>query len=213
VLFGERSSRYLQRLEHVTELNDDHPATAWTAEKRGSGAVTVTLTWAPLTTRTGLPRPSDLHLGCFWQALDGSVGLLQALGGATSAPGRGADRQVLALGPRDEHEGQKLFVDLRALDTFKRFFVFAYGLRSAPEWDLLRCVLTVSARTGEHLAIPIGAAPPAARTCVLGSFHVAQDDLVIRRESTFFDGPQSEAAASYGWSLPWNPDGMTIRDR
>ncbi|ONH33238.1 TerD family protein [Pseudofrankia asymbiotica] len=212
-LFGERSSRYRQRLEHVTELGDDHPATAWTAEKRGSGSATITLTWAPLTTRTGLPRPSDLHLGCLWQALDGSAGVLQTLGGATSAPGRGAGRQVLALAPRDEHEGQKIFVDLRALETFKRFFVFAYGLRSAPEWKLLRGELTVGARTGEHLEIPLGDAPPTARTCVIASFHVAQDDLVIRRENAFFDGTQAEAAAHYGWTLPWNPDGMTIRDR
>ncbi|MDT3440543.1 TerD family protein [Pseudofrankia sp. BMG5.37] len=212
-LFGERSSRYRQRLEHVTELDDDHPATAWTAEKRGSGSMTITLTWAPLTTRTGLPRPSDLYLGCLWQALDGSAGVLQTLGGATSAPGRGAGRQVLALAPRDEHEGQKIFVDLRALETFKRFFVFAYGLRSAPQWNLLRGELTVGARTGEHLDIPLGDAPPTARTCVIASFHVAQDDLVIRRENAFFDGTQAEAAAHYGWALPWNPDGMTIRDR
>ncbi len=212
-LFGERSSRYRQRLEHVTELDDDHPATAWTPEKRGSGSATITLTWAPLTTRTGLPRPSDLHLGCLWQALDGSAGVLQLLGGATSAPGGGAGRQVLALAPRDEREGQKIFVDLRALETFKRFFVFAYGLRSAPEWDLLRGELTVSARTGEHLDIRLGDAPSTARTCVIASFHVAQDDLVIRRENAFFDGPPAEAAARYGWALPWNPDGLTIRDR
>jgi len=214
VVFGERSGRYRQRLEHVTALADDHPATAWTAEKRGSGSLTVTLRWTPLTTRTGLPRPSDLQLGCLWQSLDGSAGVLQTLGGATSAPGAGAaGRRVLALTPRDEREGQKMFVDLRALATFKRFFVFAYGLHGAPEWDLLRPELTVESRTGENLEIRLGEAPAGARTCVVASFHIAQDDLVIRRENDFLPGPQAEAAARYGWVLDWTPDGMTLRDR
>ncbi|WP_045877983.1 TerD family protein [Pseudofrankia sp. DC12] len=214
VVFGERSARYRQRLEHVTVLDEGHPATAWTAEKRGSGSLTVTLRWTALTTRTGLPRPSDLQLGCLWQSLDGSSGVLQTLGGATSAPGSGVSgRQVLALTPRDEHEGQTTFVDLHALATFKRFFAFAYGLHGAPEWDLLRPVLTVGARTGENLEIRLGAAPAGSRTCVVASFHVAQDDLVIRREDEFLAGPQAEAALRYGWSLDWNPDGMSLRDR
>jgi stress response protein SCP2/uncharacterized protein involved in tellurium resistance len=214
VVFGERSSRYRQRVEHVTALDDGHPVTAWTAEKRGSGSLTVTLRWTSLTTRTGLPRPSDLQLGCLWQSLDGASGVLQTLGGATSAPGAGATgRQVLALTPRDEHEGQKMFVDLRALTTFKRFFVFAYGLHGAPEWDLLRPVLTVTARTGENLEIRLGEAPAGARTCVVASFHVAQDDLVIRRENDFLPGPQADAAQRYGWTLDWNPDGLSLRER
>ncbi|ADP83159.1 TerD family protein [Pseudofrankia inefficax] len=214
VTFGERSARYRQRLEHVTALDEGHPVTAWTAEKRGSGSLTVTLRWTALTTRTGLPRPSDLQLGCLWQALDGASGVLQTLGGATSAPGAGASgRQVLALTSRDEHEGQTMFVDLRALATFKRFFVFAYGLHGAPEWDLLRPVLTVGARTGESLEIRLGDAPAGSRTCVVASFHVAQDDLVIRREDVFLTGPQAEAALRYGWSLEWTPDGMSLRDR
>ncbi|MBL7495456.1 TerD domain-containing protein [Frankia sp. CNm7] len=213
VVFGEQSSRHRQRLEHVTALDDDHPATAWTAEKRGSGSLTVTLRWTQLTNRSGLPRPSDIQLGCFWQAFDGAAGVLQTLGGATSAPGPGAGRQVLALAPRDERDGQTMFVDLRALPTFKRFFVFAYGLHGAPAWTALRPVLTVSARTGETLTIRLDDASPTTRTCVVASFHLAQDDLVIRREHDCLDGPQAEAAARYGWALDWNPDGMTVADR
>jgi uncharacterized protein involved in tellurium resistance len=106
-----------------------------------------------------------------------------------------------------------MFVDLRSLATFKRFFVFAYGLHGAPEWDLLRPVLTVTARTGENLEIRLGDAPAGARTCVVASFHLAQDDLVIRRENDFLLGPQAEAAARHGWALDWNPDGMSLRER
>jgi uncharacterized protein involved in tellurium resistance len=213
IAFGERSSRHRQRAERVGALDDDHPVTAWTAEQRGAGALTVTLRWTQLTTRAGLPRPSDLQLGCFWQALDGSSGLLQAVGAATTAPGGGGGRQVLALAPRDERDGQKMFVDLRSMATLKRFFVFAYGLHGAPEWEGLRPRLTVAARGGETLEIPLGDAPAGARTCLVASFHVAQDDLVIRRENDFHEGPQAEAAVAYGWSLDWNPDGSTLRDR
>jgi stress response protein SCP2/uncharacterized protein involved in tellurium resistance len=212
LVFGERSSRARQRAERVTMLDDDHAATAWTAAKRGgTGSLTVTLRWTRLTTNSGLPRPSDLQLGCFWQALDGSAGLLQTVGGATTAPGGAGSRQVLALAPRDEAEGQKLFVDLRALATFKRFFVVAYGLHGAPEWSQLRPLVTVSARTGESLDIRLGEAPAGARTCVVVSFHVAQDDLVIRRENDFLGGSQAEAAERYGWALDWNREGTALR--
>ncbi len=209
--FGERSSRYRQRHEHVTALDNDHPATTWTAAKRGSGAVSVTLRWSPLLTQTGMPRPSDLHLGALWQAGDGAVGVLQDLDDAVSAPGPGAPRQVLRLGRRDEREGQTIFVDMGALPTFTRFFVFAYGLHGAPEWALLRPVLAVAARTGEQLTIRLGESAPNARTCVVASFHVAQDDLIIRRENDFLEGPQAAVAARYGWSLEWKPDGTTLR--
>jgi uncharacterized protein involved in tellurium resistance len=74
-------------------------------------------------------------------------------------------------------------------------------------------VLTVSARTGENVEIRLGEAPASARTCVVASFHLAQDDLIIRREDDFLPGPPSEAAPRYGWTLDWNPDGLTLRDR
>jgi uncharacterized protein involved in tellurium resistance len=113
---------------------------------------------------------------------------------------------------RDEREGQTIFVDPGALPTFKRFFVFVYGQHGAPKWALLRPVLTVAARTGEHLTIRLGEAPPSARICVAASFHVVQGDVIIRRENDFIDGAQADAAVRYGWSLEWNPDRATLRD-
>jgi stress response protein SCP2/uncharacterized protein involved in tellurium resistance len=211
VLFGEHSSRYRQRMEHVSVLDDGHPATTWTEEQRGSGAMTVTLRWEPLQTSSGLPRPSDLQLGCFWQAGDGAAGVVQNIGNLTSAPGALSSRQVLRLGRRDERDGQVLFVDLAALSTFRRFFVFAYGLHGSPEWAAQRPVLTVAAPSGEQLTIRLGDAPTSARLCVVASFHIFQGDLIIRRENDYFDGAQSEAAARYGWTLEWNPDGMSLR--
>ncbi len=211
VVFGEHSSRYRQRREHVTALDDDHPVTTWTDADRGSGGMTVTLHWESLTTSSGLPRPSDLHLGCFWQAGDRAAGVMQTLGNAISAPGLLGPRQVLRLGRRDEREGQKIFVDLAALPEFRRFFVFVYGRHGSPEWEALRPELVVTAPTGEHLTMRLGTASPSARICVVASFHVSGDDLVIRRENDFLDGTQADAAARHGWTLEWNPDGMTLR--
>ncbi|SNQ46045.1 Stress protein (fragment) [Frankia canadensis] len=210
---SEHSSRHRQRAERVAELDDGHPATIWTSEERGAGAMTVTLRWTPLTTSTGLPRPSNLHLGCLWQAGDGAAGLLHSLGRATSAPGPGARRQVLRLAGRDEQDGQTLYVDLASLPTFRRFFVVAYGLRAVPPWAQLRPTLTVGTAGGEHhLAMRLGEAPAAAQICVAASFHVVDDDLVIRREDDFVAGTLADAAARYGWSLDWNPDGMATHD-
>ena len=211
VVFGEHSSRYRQRHEHVSTLDDDHPVTTWTEQDRGSGGMTVTLHWEPLTTASRLPRPSDLHLGCFWQAGDRAAGVMQTLGNAISAPGTQGPRQVLRLARRDEREGQTIFVDLAALQEFRRFFVFAYGLHGSPEWEALRPELVVAAPSGETLTMRLGTDSPSARICVVASFHVSAEDLVIRRENDFLDGTQSDAAARYGWALDWNPDGMTLR--
>ena len=211
VVFGEHSSRYRQRQERVAALDDQHPVTTWTEQERGSGAMTVTLGWEPLKTSSGLPRPSDIQLGGFWQAGDRAAGVIQTIGNAISAPGALGPRQVLRLGRRDEREGQTIFVDLLALPTFKRFFVFAFGLHGSPEWALLRPVLTVSAPSGEQLTIRLGDAPASARVCVVASFHIVQGDLIIRRENDYLDGLQADAAARYGWALEWNPDGMTPR--
>jgi stress response protein SCP2/uncharacterized protein involved in tellurium resistance len=211
VVFGEHSSRFRQRQEHVSVLDDDHPVTTWTEQDRGSGGMTVTLHWEPLTTSSRLPRPSDIQLGCFWQAGDRAAGVMQTVGNAISAPGVLGSRQVLRLGRRDEREGQTIFVDLAALQEFRRFFIFAYGLHGSPEWEALRPEVTVTAPTGETLTMRLGTAPPSARICVVASFHVSADDLVIRRENDFLDGTQSAAATRYGWALEWNPDGMALR--
>ncbi|HEX4017226.1 MAG TPA: TerD family protein [Frankiaceae bacterium] len=211
VVFGEHSSRHRQRQERVPTLDDDHPVTTWTEQDRGAGGMTITLQWEPLTTASRLPRPSDIQLGGFWQAGDRAAGVMQTLGNAISAPGLLGPRQVLRLGRRDEREGQTIFVDLAALQEFRRFFVFAYGLHGSPEWEALRPELVVTAPSGETLSMRLGAAPPSARICVIASFHISADDLVIRRENDFLDGTQSHAAARYGWALEWNPDGMSLR--
>lgn len=211
VVFGEHSSRYRQRREHVTVLEDDHPVTTWTEDDRGTGGMTVTLRWQPLSTSSGLPRPSDLQLGAFWQAGDRAAGVMQTLGNAISAPGLLGPRQVLRLGRRDEREGQTIFVDLAALQEFRRFFVFAYGLHGTPEWEALRPELVVTAPSGENLTMRLGTSSQSARICVVASFHGSADDLVIRRENVFLDGTQADAAARYGWVLEWNPDAMTLR--
>jgi uncharacterized protein involved in tellurium resistance len=192
-------------------LDDAHPATTWTETDRGTGGMTITLTWEPLQTSSGLPKPSDLHLAAFWQAADRSEGLMQTLGGAISAPGAAGPRQVLRLGRRDEREGQTIFVDLATLPTFKRFFVFAYGQHGTPGWAALRPALTVAAPSGEQLSMRLGDAPPGARLCVVASFHVVQGDLVLRREDDFLAGLHPDAAQRYGFDLDWNPDGMTLR--
>lgn len=172
--------------------------------------MTVSLRWTPLHTRSGLPRPANIHLGCLWQALDGAAGVIQQHGGSSGGTGR-AGRQVLRLVGRDEGAEQTIFVDLGTLSTFKRFFVFAYGLHRAPEWELLRPVVAVTTRGGAQLTIPLGDASAVARTCVAVSFHVVGDDLVIRRENDFVDGTQADAAQRYGWSLEWSPDGTAPR--
>jgi uncharacterized protein involved in tellurium resistance len=173
--------------------------------------MTITLRWEPLKTSSGLPRPSDLHLGAFWQAGDRADGVMQTLGNTISAPGAAGPRQVLRLGRRDEREGQTVFVDLATLPTFRRFFVFAYGQHGSPEWALLRPELVVAAPSGESLTMRLGEAPPSARLCVVASFHVVDGDLILRRENDFVDGVQADAASRYGWALDWNPDGMTVR--
>jgi uncharacterized protein involved in tellurium resistance len=212
LVIGEHSSRHRQRLEHVSALTNDHPVTTWTEADRGSGAMTVTLRWEPLQTASGLPRPSDLQLGSFWQADDGAVGVMQALGNAISAPGALGPRQVLRLGRRDEREGQTIFVDLASLSSFRRFFVFAYGQHGCPEWAQLRPTLAVDAPSGEQLSIRFGEAPQSARLCVIASFHVVLPDLIIRRENDYLDQTQAVAAERYGWTFEWNSDGMTPRD-
>lgn len=175
--------------------------------------MTVTLHWEPLLTANRLPRPSDIQLGCFWEASDRDVaGVIQTLGNAISAPNLQGRRQVLRLGRRDEREGQTIFVDLVGLQDFRRFFVFAYGLHGSPEWEALRPELDVTAPTGERLTIRLGTTALSARLCVAASFHVSDGDLVIRRENDFVEGTQAAAAARYGWTLDWNPDGMTLRD-
>jgi stress response protein SCP2/uncharacterized protein involved in tellurium resistance len=211
IQYGEHSSRFRQRMEHVSSLDDDHPATTWTEADRGTGGLTLTLHWEGLHTSSGLPRPSDLHLGCFWQADDRSAGVMQTLSNAISAPGARVHRQVLRLGRRDEIEGQTIFADLAGLATFRRFFVYAYGQHGSPEWAQLRPTLTVEAPSGEKLTMRLGDAPPSARLCVIASFHVVGGDVIIRRENDYLDGLQSDAAARYGWALEWNPDGMTLR--
>ncbi|MFF4485389.1 Tellurium resistance [Streptomyces sp. NPDC001544] len=145
----------------------------------------------------------DLDLGCLYELMDGTKGVVQPLGGYlgdVNAPPyvklSGDDRFGSA-------SGETMYVNLDHREDIKRLLVFVYIYDQTPAFDRTHAIVTLYPSNGPRIEIGLDERHQQARSCAVVMIENVKGELVVRREVKFVYGFQAELDRLYGWGLQW----------
>ncbi|GGX12775.1 TerD family protein [Streptomyces chryseus] len=145
----------------------------------------------------------DLDLGCLYELVDGTKGVVQPLGGffgSLNAP------PYVKLSGDDRFgapSGETIYVNLDHREEIKRLLVFVYIYDQTPAFDRTHAVVTLFPGNGPRIEIELDERAPQARSCAVFTLENVKGDLIVRREVKFVYGFQAELDRLYGWGLQW----------
>jgi len=168
-----------------------------------AGLVRVNLNWTarPAGHRGGA---IDLDLGCLYEYVDGSKGVVQALGNSFR------DRHVFGTEPicwldgddrsGSNSAGENLFVDLRHIAVIRRILVFAFIYEGAPSWAAADAVVNIFPTSGPQIEIRLDDHDERSSMCAIALLDAGG---LIRREVRYIQGSQAGLDRAYGWGMNW----------
>ncbi|MEE1802774.1 Tellurium resistance [Streptomyces sp. NPDC101062] len=145
----------------------------------------------------------DLDLGCMYELMDGSKGVVQPLGNFL---GDLNDPPYVKLSGDDRFgagSGETVYVNLDNRDEIKRLLFFVYIYDQTPAFNRTRAHVTLYPSNGPRIEIDLDDDEPQARSCAVFSLQNVKGDLVVRREVKYVYGFQAELDRLYGWGLQW----------
>ncbi|HWU20868.1 MAG TPA: hypothetical protein VN088_05040 [Nocardioides sp.] len=147
----------------------------------------------------------DLDLGCLWETVDGSKGVVQALGRSFGA----LDRTPYVLLDGDDRSGQatggeNLLVNLDHLDRIKRILVFAYIYEGVPNWAAADGVVTMYPVGAQPIEIVLDEPANDRRFCAIAMLTNSGGGLKIERQVRYISGSQRHVDEAYGWGMSWS---------
>ncbi len=205
-------------LSKVT-LTKTSPTVSLTKQGSGSGVLRVNLNW---TARPAAPQgggflkriaasaapATDLDLGCLYEFMDGSKGVVQALGNAFTASGNFSSKPVIWLDGDDRSgavtSGENLHVDLAQSKNIRRILVFAQIYQGASNWAAAAGVVTLFPTNGPEVEIQLDEHDPKSRLCAVAMFENNNGELSVRREMSYIQGSQRDLDEKYGWGMKWS---------
>ncbi|WP_328339740.1 TerD family protein [Micromonospora sp. NBC_00421] len=198
-------------LSKVT-LTKAAPAVSLTKQGATTGVLRVNLNWNTGPTRGGMfgrraASSIDLDLGCLYEFVDGSKGVVQALGNTFQAGLPGFGEPVIWLDGDDrsgnQSGGENLFIDLRHAARIRRILVFALIYEGVPNWAAADGVVTLFPVSGPQVEVRLDESRPGARICAIAMIESVGGDLSVRREGRYIDGGQQSLDRAYGWNMTW----------
>lgn len=205
-------------LSKVT-LTKSSPTVSLTKQGSGNGILRVNLNW---TARPAAPTgggflkriaasaspATDLDLGCLYEFMDGTKGVVQALGNAFTATGDFSPKPVIWLDGDDRSgavtTGENLHVDLAQSKNIRRILVFAQIYEGASNWAAAAGVVTLFPADGPQVEIQLDEHDPKSRLCAVAMFESANGELSVRREVRYIHGSQRNLDEQYGWGMKWS---------
>jgi tellurite resistance protein TerA len=198
-------------LSKVT-LTKAAPTVSLTKQAGGSGVLRVNLNW-----NSGPPGGGglfkrreaavDLDLGCLYEFMDGTKGVVQALGNAFRATAAGATSPTIWLDGDDRSgsnsAGENLFVDLAQTASIRRVLIFAYIYEGAANWAAASGLVTLSPVAGPEIEVYLDEPRDGARTCAIALLTPKAGELSVQREIRYIDGSQAQLDQAYGWGIRW----------
>ncbi len=149
----------------------------------------------------------DLDLACLYELVDGTKGVVQALGSAFRS--RNAGNPIISLDGDDRSgsstEGENLRIDLSRLAEIRRILVFTFIYEGTPNWAGANGVVTLYPKGGAPIEVRLDESDPHARTCAIAMLENTGSDLSVRREVRYINGSQDELDRAYGWGMKWAP--------
>lgn len=204
-------------LSKVT-LTKSSPTVSLTKQGSGSGVLRVNLNWTAKPAApsgggflkriaAGVTPATDLDLGCLYEFMDGSKGVVQALGNAFTANGSFSPQPVIWLDGDDRSGvvsgGENLHVDLSQSKNIRRILVFAQIYEGAANWAAAAGVVTLFPANGPQVEIQLDEHDPKARLCAVAMFESNNGELSVRREVRYIQGSQRTLDEQYGWGMQW----------
>ena len=168
-----------------------------------TGLLRVNLNWAA--------RPAghhggaiDLDLGCLYEYVDGSKGVVQALGNSLRDRHAFGPEPVCWLDGDDRSgstsAGENLFVNLRHVAVIRRILVFAYIYEGVPNWAAADAVVNIFPLTGPQIEIRLDDHDNRSSMCAIA---LLESNGLIRREVRYIQGKHDALDRAYGWGMNW----------
>ena len=145
----------------------------------------------------------DLDLGCLYELADGTMGVVQPLGGLFGdlqhAPYIKLSRDDRSGAP----SGEMMYIDLSKKDEFKRILIFVYIYDETPAFDRTHAVVTLFLPGGPPIEVKLDQRAPQARSCAVALIENQGGKLIVRREVKYVYGFQGELDRLYGFGMQW----------
>jgi tellurite resistance protein TerA len=149
----------------------------------------------------------DLDLAALYELMDGSKGLVQALGNTFTDRHSPPSNPILRLDGDDRSGsnsgGENLFVDLSQSARIKRILVFAFIYEGVPNWAGADAVVTLYPATGPEIEMRLDESDSKSRFCAIALLENDGAGLAVRREVRYIRGSQREVDQAYGWGMQW----------
>lgn len=145
----------------------------------------------------------DLDIGCMYELVDGSKGVVQPLGGFFGSLNEPPYVKLSGDDRFGAPSGETIFINLDHREEIKRLLVFVYIYDRTPAFDRTHANVTLYPSNGPRVEIELDERAPQARSCAVFSLETVKGDLVVRREVKFVYGFQAELDRLYGWGLQW----------
>jgi uncharacterized protein involved in tellurium resistance len=145
----------------------------------------------------------DLDLGCMYELMDGTKGVVQPLGNLI---GDLNDPPYIRLSGDDRFgapSGETVYVNMDHRDKIKRLLFFVYIYDQTPAFDRTHAMVTLYPGNGPRIEIELDERAPEARSCAVFTVENVKEELIVRREVKFVYGFQSELDRLYGFGMQW----------
>ncbi|GAB2614798.1 hypothetical protein GCM10027168_54250 [Streptomyces capparidis] len=208
------------RLTKVT-LTKESPTVSLTKQGGTSGTMRVNLNWEVHKQFSGWIRKAgrtfaghsdlDLDLCAMFELVDGSKGIVQALGNSFGS----LQQPPFIHLDRDDRtgavaSGENLTISLDHKDLFRRILIFVYIYEGARSFANLHATVTLFPQHGAPVDFSLDECTTPSQVCALAQITNVNGELIVQRESRFFIpergvSPQRTIDYAYGWGLNWTP--------
>lgn len=149
----------------------------------------------------GSAQQQDLDLGCMYELVDGSKGVIQALGNLFGS--RAAD-PFIALDGDDRSGSSAAGENLEILrpDRIKRVVLFAYFYEGSSDFAALKTRVTMEVTNGETVTLDLNNSKSGKTFCALAQVSVKDGQISLTKEEHYFAGHR-DCDAHYGFGFDW----------
>jgi len=149
----------------------------------------------------GGSKNQDLDLGCMYELVDGSKGVIQALGSLFGS--RSAD-PFIALDGDDRSgnsaDGENL--EILRPDRIKRVVLFAYFYEGSSDFAALKTRVTMAVSGNDTVTIDLNNSESGKTFCALAQVSVKDGQISLTKEEQYFAGHR-DCDAHYGFGFNW----------
>ncbi len=175
-------------------------------DAQGFGKVRINLNWNRTPQKGGFlgfgSKKTDLDIGCMFEMVDGSKGVVQALGNAF---GNYQQAPFIHLEADDRtgasQNGENLLINGDHFDTIKRVLVFAFIYEGAPNWAATDGVVTIHAANQPPIEVRLDRSDSKGM-CAVAMIENIRGQLSVTKLVEYFHG-HPDMDKWFGFGFKW----------